>query len=305
MTSPSPLVLALPDNDALAEGLAARLQCDIGQLAVHRFPDGESRVCVLSGVRDRDVVLACTLQHPNQRLVELYLAASTVRALGARRVVLAAPYLAYMRQDREFHPGEGVSAVHIARWISGFVDALVTVDPHLHRIHRLGEVYRIPSRVVHAAGPIARWVRDHVQHPVIVGPDAESRQWVGKVAQELSCPCFVLEKARHGDRDVDVRLPNLPHLQDRSPVLLDDIVSSGATMLAAAAQLRAGGFPAPVFVGVHALCPTDVFERLSANGGRLVSCNTVSHPSNAIDLHHAVAMAVRELLEAAQAERRP
>lgn len=297
MSQARPLVLGLPDNEVLAQGLAAQLGGAAEPLDVHRFPDGESRVRVPPGAAGRDVVLACTLDHPNARLVELYLAAATARDLGARRVLLAAPYLAYMRQDRSFHPGEGISAAHIGRWLSGFLDGLVTVDPHLHRIHRLDEVYRIPSRVVHAAGPIAQWLRPQLARPVLIGPDAESRQWVGEVAQALSCPWFVLDKLRRGDHDVAVHLPDVAALRDRQPVLLDDIVSSGASLLAAAGQLRSAGFGAPLFLCVHALCGAEVAERLNA-AGRLVSCNSVRHPSNAIDLHRPLALAVSELLSA-------
>jgi len=291
------VVIPLPGNDSLGQALAAELGATAGTLAVHRFPDGETSVRVTSPVAGSDVILAATLDHPNDKLVTLYLAAQTLRGLQARRVLLVAPYLPYMRQDRSFRPGEGVSAVHIASWMSGFVDGLVTVDPHLHRIHRLDEVFRVPTRVVQSAVPIARWIRTNISRPVVIGPDGESRQWVSAVARAVACPYFVMDKVRHGDRDVEVRLPDREALEDRTPVLLDDIVSSGGTMQAAIRCLGAAGFAAPYCISVHALLSDQALEQLKESGAQgFASCNTVVHSSNRIDLHHPLAFAARELL---------
>ena len=291
------VVLAMPGNESLAQTLASELGASQGTLVVHRFPDGETRVQVTDAVSGSDVVLAETLDHPNDKLVTLYLASRTLRSLHARRVLLVAPYLPYMRQDRSFHPGEGVSAMHIGDRLSGFLDGLVTIDPHLHRIRRLDEVYHIPTRTVHSAASIARWVRECVARPLIIGPDNESRQWVSEVALEVSCPYFVLQKARHGDRDVEVRLPDHEALLDHTPVLLDDIVSSGATMMAAVRSLRAAGFCAPYCVGVHALFADHAYEQLQQAGVQsVVTCNSITHASNRIDLHHPLAVATLDLL---------
>lgn len=298
MSDDTPLVLAFPGNEALAQALARGLHGATGGLDLHHFPDGETRVRIDADCAGRDVVLACTLDHPNQKLVDLYLVARTLRALGARHLLLVAPYLPYMRQDRSFHPGEGVSAKHIAAWLSGFLDGLVTAEPHLHRIHNLGEVYGIPTRVVHATAPIADWIRAHAERPLLIGPDAESRQWVEAVAERIPCPFLVLDKRRRGDREVELRLPDCSVDPSLTPVLLDDIVSSGATMLDTVALLRRRGFAAPLCVAVHALCPAELGERLRQAGARdVVSCNAVPHPSNRIDLHATLVPAVAELRE--------
>lgn len=292
-----PLVLAFPGNEALADIIAETVGAERAAVSLHEFPDSETSVTVACTVAGRDVILACTLDHPNSKLVPLYLAASNLRELGARRLLLASPYLAYMRQDCRFHPGEGVSAAYIGAWLSTFLDGLVTVDPHLHRIRTLDQVYRIPTLVVHAAAPIGRWIRQNVKNPVVIGPDSESLQWVSEVARTTPCPCFTLDKVRHGDREVEIRLPDHIAPGDYTPVLVDDIVSSGRTMIAAAHQLRGAGFGQAVCVAVHALFPQAVSdELLNGDALRVVSCNTVPHPSNAIDLNHAFALAVRGLL---------
>ena len=294
----TPLVLALPGNEELALDLAQSLAAKLGRLTLHRFPDGELSVRIHDQVEARDVVLACTLDQPNDKLIALYLAAATLRSLRARRVLLAAPYLAYMRQDRSFHPGEGVSAAHIAQWLSGFLDGLATVDPHLHRIAQLELVYRIPCRAAHAATAIARWIRENVNQPVVVGPDRESQGWASEVAHEVSCPWVVFDKVRFGDRDVEIHPSSLSAYQDRTPVILDDIISSGATMLAAMRQTRLASLAPAVCIGVHGLFTAGVYEQLRHGGAQaVVTSNSVRHISNQIDVHPPLATAVRGLLE--------
>jgi ribose-phosphate pyrophosphokinase len=202
-----------------------------------------------------------------------------------------------MRQDKAFHAGEGITARYFARWLSGFLDGLVTVDPHLHRIHALGEVYGIPAVSLASAPFISRWLRENIPQAVLIGPDAESEQWVSEVARDAGCPFTVLEKTRRGDRDVSVTVPQVERWKEFTPVLVDDIISTGRTMAAAIAHLRENGMQAPVGIGVHAVLAGDAEAALRAAGiGRLVTCNTIPHASNGIDLHPLLVDAVREML---------
>lgn len=291
-----PLVIPLPGNEAAAQALAARLSAELGHLTLRHFPDGETYLRIDTDVRARDVMLVCTLARPDGQLLPLYFAAVTARDLGVGRVGLVAPYLAYMRQDRRFQPGEAVTSDAFARLVSGFVDWLVTVDPHLHRHHALAEIYQVPNRVLHAAPAVADWIRNAVERPLVVGPDSESAQWVSEVAAAAGAPFVVLEKVRRGDCEVEIALPDLEGVGDRTPVLVDDIIATAHTMIEAARGLRRAGLPRPVCVGIHGLFCGSAWEELREAGTeRVVTCNTVPHPSNEIDLSDPLAAAVREL----------
>jgi ribose-phosphate pyrophosphokinase len=291
------MVLALPGNEALGAALARLTGAETGTLLVRQFPDGETLVQVGSDVQGAEVIVAATLHQPDRVMMPLYFLASTLRELGAARIVLVAPYLAYMRQDKPFHSGEGTTARHFARWLSSFLDGLITVDPHLHRIHELGEVYTIPTLVVPAAPVISAWLREHLPASVLIGPDAESLQWVSEVAMAAGCPFTVLEKTRRGDNDVSVTVPQIERWRQLTPVLMDDIISTGHTMAAAAEQLQKEGMPAPVCIGVHAVFAGAAAALLQETGvSRLLTCNTIAHPSNGIDLYPALADAVRKML---------
>jgi ribose-phosphate pyrophosphokinase len=290
------IFLPVPGNAALAGRLATATGGELGVVETRRFPDMELYARIESDVKGKDVVIAATLRRPDDKLLAIAFLADAARDLGARRVLLAAPYLAYMRQDRRFKPGEAVTSRTFARIVSGLVDGLVTVDPHLHRIERLDEIYGVPSRVLHAAPLVAAWIGQNVADPLLVGPDEESEQWVAAVAAQAGAPHVVLRKVRHGDRDVEVSVPEVDRWRRHTPVLVDDIVSTARTMIETVGHLRAAGLPAPVCVGVHAVFAGDAYEALRAAGAAdIVTTDTIPHPSNRIALDGLLAEGLASL----------
>ena len=291
-----PLVFSLPGNEAFSASLVRALDAEQGAVEIRRFPDGETYVRVLSEVAGRGCVLVATLDRPDDKILTLAFLATTARELGASRVTLVAPYLAYMRQDRRFQPGESVTSACFARFLSGWIDALVTVDPHLHRRSSLAEIYKVPCTTVHAAQLIARWIKEEVERPLLVGPDVESEQWVADVAKEADSPWLVLRKERMGDRNVRISVPDLERWRDHTPVLVDDIISTARTMIETVGHLVRAGLRSPVCVGVHAVFAGSAYADLrSAGAGQVVTCNTIPHESNRIDVCPLFAGSMREL----------
>ena len=287
------LILPLPGNAAFAADLAAGLDTEPGHIEPRRFPDGESYVRLHADPAGRIVDLVCTLARPDEDFLRLVFAADAARELGATQVNLVAPYLAYMRQDFRFQPGEAVSSHSFARLLSSTFDALLTVDPHLHRHPALAAIYTIPTTTLHAAPLLADWIAANVAAPLIVGPDEESEQWAGAIAARIGVPHAVLRKTRHGDREVEVALPDLTHWRDRTPVLVDDIASSGRTLAMAARGLCEQGLRQPECVVVHALFADHAYAELTPLFSRISSTDAVPHPSNRIGLAPLFADALR------------
>jgi ribose-phosphate pyrophosphokinase len=290
------LLIPLPGNERLADALTAELGAERGSAVVRRFPDGECYVRVEQPVRGRNVILVCTLHHPDDKVLPLAFLAATARELGASSVGLVAPYLAYMRQDRRFREGEGVSSTYFAQLLSPSFHWLVTVDPHLHRWSSLAEVYRIPSAAVHAASAVSDWIRQNVHLPLVIGPDVESAQWVEAVASGAGAPHVVLSKSRRGDEDVSVSLPDVSRWQAHTPVLVDDIISTAHTMIESVRHLESAGLAAPVCVGIHAVFADRAYEQLLAAGAaRIATTDTIPHPTNQIAVAPVLAEGIRAL----------
>ena len=289
----------LPAAQNLVAALAAKLPADsiiLAELELRHFPDGETYLNILSDVDQQEIVVLCQLHQPNEKIIDLMLFAETARQQGAKSICLVAPYLAYMRQDKKFHAGESITSRHVATWLSERFDSIITVDPHLHRYHSLNEIYSIPSRVIHATDLIADYIRHNIVNPLVIGPDSESEQWASAVAKRAGCDAIVLNKIRRGDHDVEVSLPQLENYPNHQPILIDDIISTGKTMIKAAENIVHLKGKAPICIGVHGVFAQGAVEEMQAAAiAQVLTCNTIGHASNAIDVTGLLAGAVIEI----------
>ncbi len=290
------LVLYFADEACLAQALAHELGWACAEIAGHAFPDGEVRLTLPKPLPPR-VVLLRGLQQPNAKLAALLIAAPTARECGARHLTLVAPYLAYMRQDMEFHPGEAVSQRHLGQALADWFDALITVDPHLHRVATLDEV--VPGRrgvAVSAAPLLGRFVAQREPGAILIAPDEEAGQWVRVAAEAGGLDHAVCVKERRGDHDVHVVLP-VADVRGRAVVLLDDLASTGRTLVAATQGVLAQGAASVDVAVTHGLFIGDALDRLRAAGVRHVwSSDSVPHTSNAVTVVPLLAAAVDRAL---------
>lgn len=289
------LVHHFPDQAAAAGRLAAALGSAARPIALRSFPDGESLVRVNPALGT--ALVYCPLDQPDTRLVRLLLAISALRDGGAERVVLVAPYLGYMRQDVAFNPGEAVSQRVIGQMLATACDALVTVDPHLHRTPSLADV--VPGIVavnVAAAPVIAEAIAARVTpETILVGPDGESRPWVEAVARPLGLDVLVGEKVRHGDRQVEIVLPASARAAGRPALLVDDLISSGGTLRECARLLTAAGARIVGAAATHCLASDADLATLAAAGiAPVMATDSVAGPAATIPLAAALAAAIRQ-----------
>ena len=251
---------------------------------MRQFPDGESYLCVNTNVVGAHCLVLANLAHPNDKYLPLIFLTDTLCQLGAASVGLVAPYLSYMRQDRRFVEGEAITSRIFAKQLSAHADWLVTVDPHLHRYHTLNEIYDIPNRVVQGALALASWLKNQ-DDIFLVGPDAESEQWVSQIASISGHPFVIGEKQRHGDCDVVVELPDLDQFRTRNAVIIDDVISSGHTVLRCIEALISKGITEIRCAAVHGIFADNIDTELMRAGlAQLVTTNTIPHRSNRIDV---------------------
>ncbi len=291
-------IFTFDSADTIANTMSKDLNAILSLVHVHHFPDHESCIRIVPDEVNDVCIVFSSLYDPDVKSVWLLFLSETLRDYGAERIILVAPYLAYMRQDKRFNEGEGVSAEYFARLISRYFDALITIDPHLHRIKSLNDVYSVPARSLHAASTVATWIKENISQALLIGPDSESEQWVSELAEKANAPFVILEKTRHGDRDVSVSVPDVDKWMNHQPVLFDDIISTGKTMIETVKHLKETGMKAPVCIAVHAIFADDAYQALlDAGVERIVTCNTIPHTSNTIDVSPLITEGLQSLLK--------
>jgi ribose-phosphate pyrophosphokinase len=287
------LIFSIFGEKPLATEIKRKLNLNSGEIILHEFPDSEIFIKIVTEVKGSRIIIIDSLEYPNSKILPLLFFISTARELGAKNIGMVAPYLSYMRQDKRFSSGEAITSNYFAKLLSQNLDWLITVEPHLHRHKNMQEIYSIPTTIVHATESIVSWIKTKVQTPLLIGPDQESSQWVGSIAKELNAPSIILEKKRLGDRNVDVILPDLSEFKSLNPVIVDDIVSTAHTMIITVKKLCDAKMQPPVCIAVHPLFVDNSYHELqSAGAGQIISCNTIVHPSNAIDLSDNVVQAL-------------
>ncbi|MCW5652231.1 ribose-phosphate diphosphokinase [Hydrogenophaga sp.] len=289
-------LLHFDDEAAIARATAEAAGLAPAQVERHRFPDGELRLRLPAALPPR-VVLWRGLHQPNEKLVELLIAARAARELGARHLTLVAPYLAYMRQDMAFNPGEAVSQRIVGGFLGTLFDAVITMDPHLHRIERLDEAIPLRHAIALSGAPLlADFIAGRRPQALLIGPDEESLQWVAQAAQRHGWDHAVCRKTRHGDHEVDIALPVGLDVHGRAVVLMDDVASSGQTLVRAAQLLRAAGAASIDVAVTHALFAEGAVRRVREAGVREIwSTDCIAHASNAVSIVPTVAGTLREL----------
>ncbi|MBH1985906.1 MAG: ribose-phosphate diphosphokinase [Burkholderiales bacterium] len=294
------LLLHFEDEAQPAQALALAGALPHALIERHRFPDEELKLRLPVNAQGRlpdTLVLYRSLDRPNHKLIELMLAAEQARQLGARRIVLVAPYLAYMRQDIAFQPGEVVSQRVVGRFLASLFDAVITVDPHLHRIASLQEAIPLTHAIALSGAPmLADLIARHHAAPILIGPDAESAPWVASAARVHGVTHSVCTKTRWGDRHVEVALPAI-EVRGRAVVLIDDVASSGHTLAEAARSLLAAGAASVDAAVTHALFAPGALALLRQAGIQQVwSTDCIAHESNAASMAPVLAAAVTQAL---------
>ncbi len=290
------MVVSFSDYAAPARRLAETMGRDYRTIEVHSFPDGESRVQIPLNL-PAHLIICESLDRPNGKLIELLLAVKTARNSGTTHITLVAPYLCYMRQDKAFHPGEAVSQRIIGEFLGGLVDDLITVDAHLHRIKDLHQVIPIKNAInLTAATALGEFLAQQPFSPLLLGPDAESRQWVEQVASAGGFDTAVARKERVSDTEVHITLPEID-FRDRIIVLVDDVASSGHTLAEAAQQAKQAGAKQVFGLITHALFAAGAEELLHKAGiEKIWSSDSICHASNTIFLAGMLAESLQPLI---------
>ena len=289
------IIIGCSRGKHIANKIAKKLKKPYSELKVKRFPDGEIYARYMKDVRGKDVVLVQSFYgYVNDCVMEAIFAAETAKDLGAKSVTLVAPYFAYLRQDSRFNAGECISIKVIGNLFSKYFNKIIIIDPHLHRQTKLSDLFSIKAEKLTSNPYIAAYIRKNIKNPLIVGPDWESYKWARKVAEKLNYPFVILDKKRLSGRKVRITINKKIDIKNKNVVFVDDIVSTGHTILEAAKKLRKLGAKKFYCIAVHGVFVEDAFKKLNNAKIRVITTNTIPNKVSKIDVSGLVADSLRK-----------
>lgn len=290
------LVIICSHGRHLSASIARKLNAPYSNLFVGKFPDDELRIRFDVELKKKIVVFVQSFyKNINDCIVEIIIAAKTAKELGAKKLILVAPYFPYFRQDKRFHKGEAISQEIIADLFSRYFDAVVLMDPHLHRTKNLNKIFKVKAVKLTANSLIAHYIKKHIKNPVIIGPDEESYKWAQNVAEMIKVEFRILEKKRYSSYHVEVKLNKKINLRSKNVVIVDDIVSTGNTILKATRLLRKLGAKNIYCICVHGIFVNNSLKKLQRNRIKIISTNTIPSKVARIDTSSIIADNLRKI----------
>ena len=290
------MIVAGSASSKLAERVAKQLRCKLTKPELRRFPDGELYVRIPADVKGEDVaIIQSTCYPPNQNYMELFLLLDTARDLGAEEITAIIPYFAYARQDKRFKEGEAVSLHTVAKLIESVgADKVYTVDMHAHRIGDIQEIFKVPARNLTAAPLLAKYLVDNYQLEdlVVIGPDEEAEQWAKGAGKALDADWDYMVKERLGPEEVQIK-PRKLEVEGRDAMVIDDIISTGETMVEAIKILKNHGARKIYAACIHAVLAGDALEKVRKAGAEdIFATDTIEHEISKVSVAPLIADAI-------------
>ncbi len=287
------IIIGCSKSKELGRSIAKKLNVKYSDLFVNHFPDGELNLRFNINVKNENLILIQTLYEPNESTLELLFAGYTARDLGAKKVIAICPYLAYMRQDKRFNPGESITSKYMGQLFKVF-DELITIDPHLHRYKNLNEAYPIKCIKLSANDLIDDYIAKNYKNPVIIGPDDESYQWAQSIANKINASAAVMHKNRFSSNKVRVHLNKDINLEKKDIIIIDDIISTGHTILEAIKTIKKYKPKSIDVISIHGIfADKRVYDEIKQNTRNIITTNTILNKHSKIDVSELIVKALR------------
>ena len=278
-------------SQKLAAKIAKELKCPLIPIESRRFPDGERYVRIKGKVNEEVIVVQSTGYPQDENLMELFLILKNLKSMGVKKTKVVIPYFGYGRQERRFKSGEAVSAVIVADLLEAAgADEIFCINLHEENIK---EFFQIPVHNLSAMKPIADHIEKTINNPVIVAPDKGALGFAKEVAEILGCEYDYLEKTRLSPEVVETKPKNLD-VKGKETIIIDDIISTGGTIVNAARILKEHGATKVVVSCVHPVLVGDALLKIfAADVDDVIATDTLRSDVSLISVAQIVADALK------------
>ncbi len=287
------IVIAGSASPKLAVKVAKQLKCPLVKPELKCSPHGETYVRIDAKLKGRHAIVVQSTPYPqNDNLMELFFLLYAAKDSGARRVTAVVPYLAYARQSRRYKLGEAISAQTICKLIGHRADELFVVDVHDVEIMK---DFLIPARDLSAASLLGQYFSSlNLKSPLILGPDKKAFECASSAAAELGAEADYLTKKRITPTEVITQTKSLD-VAGRDVVVIDDIISTGGTIIEATKSLKQSCARRIYAACTHAVLVGNTLQKLTAAGvTNVVATDTIETQVSVASVAPVIAEAILE-----------
>jgi ribose-phosphate pyrophosphokinase len=285
------LIIGGSASQKLAANIAQHMGDTLCPLETHKFPDGERYIRIKGEVDDGVVVVQSTGYPQDENLLELFLILKTLQNMKVKYVRVVIPYFGYGRQEKRFKDGEAISAEVVCQLIQ-FAGASEVYSVNLHE-DGICNLFNIPAYNLSAMPVVADYLKDNLENPVILAPDKGALGFAREIASILGCEYDYLDKIRISSEKVETKPKNLD-VEGREAVIIDDIISTGGTIVNACQILRKHGSSRIVVSCVHPVMVEDALLKIYAAGAdEVIGTDTLKSEVSTLSVAGMVADALK------------
>jgi ribose-phosphate pyrophosphokinase len=289
------MVILLIIGGSASQKLAANIAREMGEslcpMETHKFPDGERYIRINGEVEDGIVVVQSTGFPHDENLLELFLILKTLKNMEIEKIKVVIPYFGYGRQEKAFNKGEAVSAEVVSQLIE-FSGASEVYCINLHD-DGICDHFQVPAFNLSAIPVIADYLKDKLDDPLIIAPDSGALGFAEEIANIMGCEYDYLEKKRISPEIVETKPKNLD-VEGREAVIIDDIISTGGTIINASQILKERGSSRILVSCVHPVLVEDSLLKIFAAGAeQVIATDTLKSEVSCVSVAGLVAGALR------------
>ena len=286
-------VIAGKSSEDVARKLSRKIKANFVKTQVRIFADGESKITLTGKISKQKSIVVQSIYPPvDSNLIQALSLISKAKEISSE-VIAVIPYMGYARQDREFLPGEIVTMKVLGKLFKGAgASKIIAVDIH----SMIGfKHFSIKTKNVSAIPELVRYFKKlSLKNPLVVSPDQGGKERAKEFAKELGSEFIALEKKR--DRKtgkVKIKTKNLDEVTNRDLILVDDMISTGGSIVKATQFLKKQKCKKVYVACTHALLMNDAEKRIKKAGvTKIISANTIPGKTSIVDISNTIAKAI-------------
>lgn len=286
------LIIGGSASQKLAAKIAKELGYPLIPIETRKFPDGERYIRIKGEIGEEAVVVQSTGYPQDENLMELFFILKNLKSMGLKKIRVVIPYFGYGRQERRFKSGEAVSASIVSELLEA-AGASEILCINLHE-EDVTDFFNVPTSNLSAMPIIAAYIKKVLKNPVIVAPDNGALGFAKEIAEILGCEYDYLEKVRISPQKVETKPKNID-VKGKEAVIIDDIISTGGTIVNATGILKELGASKVIVSCVHPVLVEDALLKIfAADVDDVISTDTLLSDVSVISVAPLVAEALKK-----------